>query len=51
MMDQNKTPLLDAIGEFIHTKPAYFRIPGHILHKGISSRCTDKFGEKSLPMM
>ena len=21
MMDQNKTPLLDAIGEFIHTKP------------------------------
>ena len=23
MMDQNKTPLLDAIREFIHTKPAY----------------------------
>lgn len=46
MMDQNKTPLLDAIGEFIHTKPAYFRIPGHRLQKGISSRWTDKVGEE-----
>lgn len=46
MMNQNKTPLLDAIGEFIHTKPAYFRIPGHRLQKGISSRWTDKVGEE-----
>lgn len=43
-MDQNKTPLLDAVSSFIETKPAYFRIPGHRLGKGISSRWTDKVG-------
>jgi arginine/lysine/ornithine decarboxylase len=43
---QNKTPLLDAVTDFIDTKPAYFRIPGHRLEKGISSRWTDKVGDK-----
>lgn len=46
MMDQNKTPLLDAIGEFIHTQPAYFRIPGHRLDRGISKRWTKEVGEQ-----
>ena len=46
MMDQNKTPLLDAIGEFIHTEPAYFRIPGHRLQRGISKRWTKEVGEQ-----
>lgn len=41
-MDQ--TPLLDAISEFIETKPAYFRIPGHRMNRGISQRWTDKVG-------
>jgi arginine/lysine/ornithine decarboxylase len=45
-MNQNKTPLLDAIANFIDTKPAYFRIPGHRLEKGISSKWTDKVGDK-----
>ncbi len=42
--NQEKTPLLDAITEFIETKPAYFRIPGHRLERGISKRWTDKVG-------
>ena len=44
-MNQDKTPLLEAIEDFIDTKPAYFRIPGHRLDKGISSRWTDKTGK------
>lgn len=46
MENQNRTPLLDAIGELIESKPAYFRIPGHRLERGISSRWTDKVGER-----
>jgi arginine/lysine/ornithine decarboxylase len=45
-MNQNKTPLLDAVTELIDTKPAYFRIPGHRLSRGVSSRWTDKVGDK-----
>lgn len=44
MKDQNKTPLLDAITAFQETKPAYFRIPGHRLERGISSRWTQRVG-------
>lgn len=43
-MEQNRTPLLDAITNFIETKPAYFRIPGHRMAQGISTRWTDKVG-------
>lgn len=43
-MNQSQTPLLDAITDFIETKPAYFRIPGHRLNQGISRRWTDKVG-------
>lgn len=43
-MEQNKTPLLDAITKLIDTNPAYFRIPGHRLDKGISTKWTDKVG-------
>ncbi len=46
MYNQEKTPLLDAITEFIETKPAYFRIPGHRLERGISSKWTDKVGKE-----
>lgn len=45
-MNQNKTPLLDAINKLIDSEPAYFRIPGHRLDKGISSRWTDRTGTK-----
>jgi arginine/lysine/ornithine decarboxylase len=45
-MNQNKTPLLDAIANFIDTKPAYFRIPGHRLEKGISSKWMEKVGDR-----
>lgn len=44
MKDQNKTPLLDAVTAFRDTNPAYFRIPGHRLEKGVSSRWTQKVG-------
>ena len=45
-MEQKRTPLLDAVERLIDTKPAYFRIPGHRLNRGISSRWTDKTGEQ-----
>ena len=28
-MDQNQTPLLDAIVKYTEKRPAYFKIPGH----------------------
>ena len=43
-MIQEKTPLLDAINTFIATDPAYFRIPGHRLDRGVSARWTQKTG-------
>lgn len=46
MCNQDKTPLLDAITELIETKPAYFRIPGHRLERGISKKWTDKVGKE-----
>lgn len=46
MCNQDKTPLLDAITKFIDTKPAYFRIPGHRLDRGISSKWTDRVGKE-----
>ncbi len=45
-MNQNETPLLDGIQKLIETKPAYFRIPGHRLSQGVSSRWTDKVGKE-----
>lgn len=44
--EQQKTPILDAIEKLIETKPAYFRIPGHRLDKGISEKWTSKVGTK-----
>lgn len=46
MCNQDKTPLLDAITEFIDTKPAYFRIPGHRLERGVSRKWTDRVGKE-----
>lgn len=37
-MNQNQTPLLDAIVEYTRERPAYFKIPGHRYEKGISPR-------------
>ncbi len=45
-MNQNTIPLLDAIDKLIETKPAYFRIPGHRMAEGVSSRWTDKVGKQ-----
>lgn len=43
-MNQNQTPILDALEAFISQKPAYFNIPGHRMEKGISERWTRKVG-------
>ncbi|MCM1183705.1 MAG: aminotransferase class I/II-fold pyridoxal phosphate-dependent enzyme [Roseburia sp.] len=43
-MNQNKTPLLDAVSSLIDTNPAYFRIPGHRLDRGVSPRWTRRVG-------
>lgn len=45
-MEQDRVPLLEAVTEFIDRRPAYFRVPGHRLEKGISPCWTDKVGEK-----
>ncbi|MDE7265880.1 MAG: aminotransferase class I/II-fold pyridoxal phosphate-dependent enzyme, partial [Lachnospiraceae bacterium] len=45
-MNQQKTPLLEAVRDLIDTKPAYFRIPGHRLERGISSRWTEQVGSR-----
>ncbi len=37
-MDQNRTPLLDALVAYTEERPAYFKIPGHRYERGISSR-------------
>lgn len=37
-MNQNRTPLLDAIVDYTTERPAYFKIPGHRYEKGISPR-------------
>ena len=45
-MDQNKTPLFDAIMEYDAKRPAYFRIPGHRYEKGINPRWREVVGDK-----
>lgn len=45
-MNQESIPLLDAVECLIDTSPAYFRIPGHRLERGISSRWADKTGSR-----
>lgn len=37
-MNQDRTPLLDAIIDYTRERPAYFKIPGHRYEKGISPR-------------
>ncbi len=46
MLDQNKTPLFDAIMEYDSKRPAYFRIPGHRYEKGINPRWRKVVGDK-----
>lgn len=43
-MNQKQIPLLQAVTDLIETKPAYFRVPGHRLDKGICPRWTDRVG-------
>jgi len=45
-MDQNRTPLFDAIMEYDRRRPAYFRIPGHRYEKGINPKWREVVGDK-----
>ncbi|MDE6991262.1 MAG: aminotransferase class I/II-fold pyridoxal phosphate-dependent enzyme [Lachnospiraceae bacterium] len=45
-MEQSRTPLLQAVTDLIETDPAYFRVPGHRLEKGICPRWTDRVGTR-----
>lgn len=45
-MNQNQTPILEAVEAFNSRKPAYFNIPGHRMERGISSRWTKKVGSE-----
>lgn len=44
-LQQEKTPLFDAIMKYIELNPSYFRIPGHRFEKGINKRWKDVVGE------
>ncbi|MBN7772901.1 aminotransferase class I/II-fold pyridoxal phosphate-dependent enzyme [Clostridium aminobutyricum] len=44
-MDQNRTPIFEAITKYIEKNPAYFRIPGHRFERGINKRWKDAVGE------
>lgn len=44
-MDQNKTPLFDAIMQYDEKRPAYFRIPGHRYEKGINPKWRSVVGD------
>lgn len=37
-MDQNRTPLLDAVAAYGQQEPAYFKIPAHRFERGVSPR-------------
>lgn len=43
-MNQNRTPILEAIEAFTQKKPAYFNIPGHRMERGVSPRWTSRVG-------
>lgn len=43
-MDQDRTPIFDAVTAYIEKNPAYFRIPGHRFERGISERWTKIVG-------
>ncbi|MDE7203149.1 MAG: aminotransferase class I/II-fold pyridoxal phosphate-dependent enzyme [Lachnospiraceae bacterium] len=43
-MNQSQTPLLQAVTDLIETNPAYFKVPGHRLDKGVCPRWTDRVG-------
>jgi arginine/lysine/ornithine decarboxylase len=43
-MDQDRTPIFDAITRYIEGRPAYFRIPGHRFERGVSERWTSAVG-------
>lgn len=45
-LDQNKTPLFDAIMTYDSKRPAYFRIPGHRYEKGIDPRWREVVGDR-----
>lgn len=49
-LDQDKTPLFDAIMEYINRKSAYFRIPGHRFERGINPRWRDYVGDNIFKM-
>lgn len=42
--NQSRLPLLEAVNRLIDTNPAYFRIPGHRLERGICSEWTKRVG-------
>ena len=42
--DQNRTPLFDAVMDYLELDPAYFRIPGHRFERGINKKWLDYAG-------
>jgi arginine/lysine/ornithine decarboxylase len=43
-VEQDRTPIFDAITEYNRKQPAYFRIPGHRFERGVSARWTSVVG-------
>ena len=46
-MNQNSTPILDAIENFRNERPAFFRIPAHRFERGADPRALEVLGEKA----
>lgn len=44
--NQNRTPLIDAMENFIQGEPAFFRIPAHRFDRGVDARALQLLGSK-----
>lgn len=46
-INQNCTPLIDAMSGYISGRPAFFRVPGHRFEAGVDRKAADLLGEKA----
>ncbi|MDR0853830.1 MAG: aminotransferase class V-fold PLP-dependent enzyme [Clostridiales Family XIII bacterium] len=44
MLDQSRTPIIEALKAYVDLKPAYFKVPAHRYERGVSERLTELWG-------
>ena len=47
MMNQDRTPLIDAMAAFIKRNPAFFRVPGHRFERGVDEKALALIGSRA----